>query len=242
MKDNFKLVAITVVFVLMGLILSFISLRGEDFNVAVNCVFNDSVFSVGEKIGNYQEDYFCVCEEGGLIDCVPLEAESHKILDLEEEVSVESEDLEVGGLKFEYRYLTGISQGDEKIVFDTVFTNVSVVDQDLVIVLEKMQNCENMGVVSEQEGFYEKFNNTIKLYNKVEEKSGIDCIVELKYILEDYGDSDFDDINIVFVDKAGFETHALVCAYGGSIYSNEDVFKSEEGLICECKDGEIVCD
>lgn len=237
MKDNFKLIAITVAFVLTGVLLAFVSVKGEDLETFSHCVFEDERFSVGDEVVGYSEGNLCTCAEGGIVECVPLDVEDFAQLE------VSQEDLQEDNLKFEYSYITGVGENGDDIVFGTKFTNVAIGDDELIITLEQMQTCSETNSVSEQEGFYDEVNGALKLYNNIDsENGGISCIVELKYIIEGIENFELDKINIVFVDANGIETYALICIYDEIIYSDDDVFKNQEGLICLCDSGEIICD
>ena len=234
MKDNFKLVAITVVFVFTGLLLAFLSLRGEDLDVFDHCEFNDIRFSFDEEIPGYKAGSFCTCGQGGIVECIPLQAGG-------EEMDFSQEEVETDGLKFEYSYLAGIGESNGDVIFNTTFTDISLND-DLIVTLEQMQSCPESNVVSKQEGFYENINGTIKFYNQMEVEEGISCVVELKYTLENFSDFDSEKMQILFIDKNGFEVEAPICIYEDMIYIDDDVFKSEDGAICVCKNNEITCD
>lgn len=233
MKDNFKLIAITIVFVLTGLVLAFISLGDADLDVFDYCTFDGTKFPLNEEVLGYREGSICICAEGGIVECMPLETY---------ESSEESQDLKKDGLNFEYSYLTGIGGNNGEIFFDTNFTNISIDDEDLHITLEQMQTCSETNSVSEQQGFYENVNGIIKLYNEIEPEEGMDCIIELKYILKDFTEFDSDKIQIIFVDENGLQTYASICVYKDIIYMNEDVFKGSDDMICICEEGEIVCE
>ena len=235
MKESYRLIAITIVFVFTGLSLAFLSWQENDLDAFAYCEFNDVRFSVDEEIPGYQTGSFCICAQGGIVECLPLETQAN-------EVDISKQEVETDGLEFEYSYLTGMGENNGEVIFNTTFTDVSLSDDDLIITLEQMQICPEANVVSEQEGFYENIDGTIKLYNLVEPGEGIDCVVELKYTLEDFSDFYSEKTQILFVDQEGFEVQASICLYGGIIYNDEDIFKGEEGMICICENNEIICD
>ncbi len=238
MKDNYKLVAITVVFVLTGLFLVYVSLG--DVELPDNCVFEEESFLVDEEVVDYKEGHDCVCIEGGIIECIPLEVEEYEP-EIEVEASVDVDNLNTEGLEFEYNYLAGIGDENGDYLSSTKFSSVSIVDDNLIVVLETSQICPSTNVVFEQEGFYENRDGVIRLYNKVDVEDGSRCVVELKYTLEDFVQKDLDEMGIVFVNEEGLETHASICIYDNSIYSDDDVFKGGNDMICVCEDGEVSC-
>lgn len=242
MKDNLKLVAITVVFVFAGLALSFISWKDVDLDSLDVCLYDGATFTVGQEVVGYQIGNHCVCSEGGIIECIPLEMEDEVYDAQKEEVIVLTDDFKNDNLKFEYRYLTGIGEENGDSFSNTNFSDISIVDGSLVVVLEEMQICPSTNVVSDQEGFYYEEDGVIKLYSKVEKTEGIGCVVELKYVLEDFKDFDLEKIEIVFVSEDGLETYASMCVYGGRIYSDEDIFKATEDSICVCEAGQVICE
>lgn len=235
MKENYKLIAITVVFVFTGFFLAFLLWQENDLDVFDSCEFDEVRFSVDEEIPGYKEDSICACAHGGVVECIPLEIQVN-------EVDISDKEVENDDLEFEYSYLTGIGENNGEVIFNTIFTNVSLRDDDLVVTLEQMQICPESNTVSEQKGFYENTNGTIKLYNQTEVKEGIDCVVELKYTLEDFSDFDSEKMQIFFVDRSGFEVQAPICIYDDMIYIDEDVFQTEDGMICICENNEIICD
>ncbi len=241
MKGNFRLVIITVVLVLMGLFLAFLSLSESDLEQVDFCDFNDSRYAVGDEIIGYEDGNHCVCSTGGVVECVPLDVE----VDFEVENEIVVEDLDEGGLSFEYRYLTGIVEDNGDIVLDDVrFSNITMSGDDLVIVLEKRQNCPESGAALEQEGYYRYSNNVLSLYTEIVEDiedEYIDCFVELKYVFEDYDgfDFNFENIRIAF-ESNGLMEYASTCIYEERIYSDGDVFVGEDDEIYVCDRGEIV--
>ncbi len=234
MKNNFRLIAITLVFVFTGLFLAFLSWQEKDLDFFDNCEFNEIKFSVNEEVPNYKVGSFCVCAQSGIIECIPLENEVG-------EINISEQEVKKDGLEFEYNYLTGIGVSDSEVIFNTTFTDVSLND-DLVVTLEQMQSCPEANVVFNQEGFYENVNGAIKFYNQIEEGEGIDCVVELKYTLGDFVDFDSEQMQILFIDHNGFEIQAPICLYEGKVYIDEDVFRGEDGMICICENNEIICD
>jgi hypothetical protein len=242
MKDNFKLIAITIVFVFAGLALSFISWQDVDLDSSNVCLYDGVTFAVEQEVVGYQKDNHCVCSEGGIIECIPLEMEDEVYDAQKEEVIVLVDDFKNDNLKFEYRYLTGIGEENGDSFSNTSFSDISIVDESLVVVLEEMQICPSTNVVSDQEGFYYEEDGVIKLYSKVEKTEGISCVVELKYVLEDFKGFDLEKMQIVFVNEQGLETYASTCIYGDRIYSDNDVFRATEDSICTCEGGEVTCE
>ncbi len=233
MKDNFKLIAITVVFILTGFVLAFMSWQDTDLDVFDYCVFDGIKFSLDEEVVGYREGNLCVCTKGGIVECIPLENEEYPEI---------QQDLKTDSLEFEYSYLTGIGGNNGEVIFNTTFTNISIDDEDLLITLEQMQTCSGTNSVSEQEGFYENVNGVIKLYNEIKSEEGIGCIIELKYTLKDFTEFDSDKMQIIFVDEDDLETYASICLYNDIIYMSEDVFKGDDDVICICEAGEIICE
>ena len=73
--------------------------------------------------------------------------------------------------------------------------------------------------------------------------SGVDtvtCIVQLKYTFEEF--EDLYNLEIAFVDESGLYTYAPICLYDEKIYSDGDVFRNLEGLICTCEEGDLDCE
>jgi len=239
MKDNFKLIGITVLFVLTGLVLSFFALQESDLVIGHSCEVDGIEYVVGEEIIGYQKGHTCTCGKEGIVECIPGDVE-----DLQEEVSLEITGLEIEGLKFEYNYLTGITNGDASLAINPLsFKNVNILEGSLIIVLEQMQLCPEANVVSEQVGFYEYNDNVLKLYNMIKTTSGdenVSCMVQLKYTFEEF--KDLNDLEIAFVDETGLYTYAPICLYDEKIYSEGDVFRNSEGLICTCQEGDLECE
>jgi len=240
MKDNFKLIAITVVFVLTGLVLSFFAMQDSEFGSVDSCFFDGNEYLLNEEVEGYNEGSTCFCSSDGIIECVPNELE-----DTNQEATLETTELEKEGLDFEYNYLRGILSEEDVIVSPIVFTNVSFSDEALIVVLEQVQLCPEANIVSEQVGFYENVDGVVKLYNMIRpsnDSSSINCIVQLKYVFEEFGDLDLEDMQIAFIDDAGFLTYASMCIHNERVYSDGDVFRKDDDFICTCEEGEIVCE
>ena len=239
MKDNSKLIGITILFVLTGLVLLVVSLRESELLTQEVCVFDGKEYVLGEEIINYQENNSCFCRKNDFIECTPNQQEESV-----EEVALENVDLEKEGLDFEASYLRGIGSGEENASLSPLkFTKVSIEEENFVVVLEQMQLCPESNLIPDQVGFYEQEGNLLKLYNMVrpvEETSSLSCIVQLKYVFEEL--KELDDIQIAFIDDSGLLTYAPTCFYEGKIYSDKDVFKGAGEEICICEEGEIKCD
>ncbi len=237
MKDYFKLIGITVLFVLTGLVLSYFALQDSlDY-----CVIDDVKYKVGDEIKDHQEGYSCVCSDEGLVECVLIELEN--VQEVDEDFVFDTADLEKEGLEYNYTYLTGFANGDPANVTSVKFTNISVSEDDLTVVLEQMQLCPEPNIAPEQVGFYEKADEKLSLYNMVKPSVGEDvlnCTVQLKYFFEDFGD--LGNMKIAFVDSDGFPNEALMCVYNGNVYSDNDVFRNANGEVCTCLRGRISCE
>lgn len=239
MKGNITLIIVTVVLVLMGLFLAFLSLSESDVETLEYCDFNNSRYAVGDEIIGYEDGKHCVCASGGIVECVPLD------VDVESEIfdEVVVEDLDEGGLDFEYRYLTGIVEDNGDVVLNDVrFSNIATSEDGLSIVVEKRQFCPESGLAPEQEGYYRFEDNTLTLYKEIVEEMEdeyIDCFVELKYVFEDYESYDLENISIAF-ESNGLVEYASMCIYEGKIYSDDDVFVGVNEEIYVCDEGRIV--
>lgn len=240
MKDNFKLVAITVVFVLTGLVLSFFAMQDSKLGSVDLCSYEGNDYFLNEEIEGYKEDSTCFCSSGGIVECLP-----NRLEDADEEAALEATELETEGLNFEYNYLRGILNEEDIVVSPLVFTNVSFGDSSLIVVLEQLQLCPEANTASDQVGFYENIDGVIKLYNMIRpsnDPSSISCIVQLKYVFEEFGDLNLEDMQIAFIDDAGLLTYASMCIHNEKVYSDGDVFRKDDDFICTCEEGEITCE
>ncbi len=235
MKDKFKLVGITILFVLTGLVLSFFAIKDSDLIISDSCLVDNMKYSIGEEILGYKDGAKCFCREDGLVECAFIESE---------QIELDTAGLEKEGLDFDYKYLRGIVHGESSFILDSVnFTDVSFVDGKLSVVLEQIQLCPTQNTPPEQVGFFEFSDVDLKLYNMVrptEGPEGLNCVVQLKYIFSDI--EGLGETRVSFVDENGFVTYALVCPYNGKLYSDSDVFRNLEGEICTCVEGEIDCE
>lgn len=231
MRENFKLIIVTVIFVLAGLVLSFFALQDSGFIKDEVCEVDGVEYEVGKEVSP-----FCFCGSGGIVECLPQE------VDDEENGSLDTSELNTAGMEFEYSYLRGFGNGQESLSVPPLsFSSVGISDGSLVVVLENMQLCPESSVAPEQFGFYE-YNGVLKLYSMVRastDSSSVSCVVQLKYVFEDFEVSD--DIEIAFVNEAGVSEYANICAYNGRVYSESDVFRNVDGLICTCENGQVDC-
>ncbi len=237
MKGNIRLIIETIVLVLMGLFLAFLSLSESDLESDF-CDFNDSRYAVGDEIIGYEDGNHCICATGGIVECVPLDVE----VEVEVQEDIDVADLDESGLDFEYRYLTGIAENNGDVVLSNVrFSKISMSD-GLAIVLEERQACPESGSVFDQEAYYRYEQDVLTLYTETLEEAEdeyIDCFVELKYVFEDYDGFDLENMRIAF-ESNGFVEYASTCIYEGRIYSDDYVFVGEDDEIFVCEDGEIV--
>ncbi len=243
MKDNLKLISITVLFVLTGLVLIFVTLKESGTGVLEKnyCDVDGKRYSLEEEIAGYQEGNSCFCRKDDFIECIPNIKDEEVAV---EEVALENVDLETDGLEFESSYLRGILDDEQSAVLSPLkFTKISIEEESFVAVLEQVQLCPEQNIAPDQVGFYEKEGDLLKLYNMVrptESETSLNCLVQLKYVFNDL--DRLNDIQVAFIDDSGLLTYASMCVYNGKIYSDKDVFKGEEEKICTCEEGEITCD
>jgi hypothetical protein len=242
MRDKFKLIGITVLFVLTGLVLSYFALQDSEFKTLDYCLVDEIRYEVGENIENYQEDYICSCGSEGLVECIPVEPTISE--SVEDDFLFDTSELETKGLEFEYNYLTGFTEEEQFINLSPVkFTKIAIDEKSLSVVLEQMQICSDTNMASEQVGFYKRDGSKLKLYNMVKplgSTESLACTVQLKYILEDF--DDLEKMEIAFVDSEGVVTDAKMCVFNGNVYSDNDVFMDADGSLCTCYDGEVNCE
>jgi hypothetical protein len=246
MKDKTILVIITILFLITGALLLFSTLNEYSFGGDDVCIFRDVEYRKGDTMDGYLYGNFCTCGSGGLVDCVPeflAEKAKNENEDFEG-LSTDSSELESEGLAYEYLYVIGALDEDSLPRSSAEFESVAFREEGLVVVLKELQYCPRPNVPPEQVGFFKKDENSLTLYNmvrQIDKGSGVDCIVQLKYIFEKMDDLDLSKVDISFVNERGIATSPSFCFYNDKVYFDSDVFQGIEGEICVCRDGEVDC-
>ncbi len=241
MKSDVFLIIITILFVVTGSFLLFSALNEYSFGGRDVCIVDGVEYEQGEKVIEYREGSECVCASGGLVECVPLSEKE----ELQRQSAIDVSDWDNQGLEFDYSYVVGLSETDTDFDSDVSFQDVRFEEDNLVVILEQRQSCPGSGNPPQQAGFYNKGENELSFYNmvrRVDEEEGIGCIVRLEYVLEDMGDSDLSEMELLFIDNLGAITSPDICFYNGNVYFDGDYFESEEDEVCVCENGEIKCE
>ncbi len=243
MKDKTILVIITILFLVTGTLLLFSALNEYSFGGDEVCMFKDVKYVKGDEIDGYLYGSKCVCGSGGLVDCIPLfQDDNFEVL---EGVDLDTSDLDTDGLDFRYSYLLGVSSSEVGSFANIEFQNISLQDNDLVVVVDQLQTCPESNVSPEQVGFYKVDRDFLNLYNMIRPVEGdlaIDCVVQLRYVIENFESFGLEMKNIRFVDEFAKATSPRICLYNDRVYSDGDVFQNTKGEICNCKGGLIDCE
>lgn len=231
---NWLLVISVFLFLLsVGVVVSKIMEAGKK---TANCTVDGREYVQGESFTN-SEGISCVCSSNGLPVC---DNEGGTVHVNEVKDVVPSTD----NLKFTQKFLSVLTK--EKPDFKKV--NVADITQSsdtLKIVLEREDYCTQENEVPNAGGFYELTPERVlvtTVTGKDEQVHVKPCLLSNSFEIDNFVVAVNDVFKVIYRNERGDEIELKACAYKGLLYSENDVFSSEDGSkVCGCENGNVEC-
>jgi hypothetical protein len=231
--DKYWLFVVTLVFVLLGSFVIYISLdRVRNVN---SCNVGGTTYTNGMVVDGYQDGFDCTCQSGQIL-CT-------KVAVKDEKPGIDK--FERDNLKFSSQYQTsGTNESLNTSLLKTEFSSISVKNGTMDITLDQEQSCTADGRIPVQVGLYYISNSTLYITNIIRDDPLLytqQCIVSVNYKISNWK-KNVENLKIVYMAEEGTEQPASLCYYNNNIYANGDVYSSVESCnICKCSDGISKC-
>ncbi len=233
-RVNWLLVISVLLFLLsVGVVVSKMMEAGKK---SVNCSVDGREYVQGESFTN-DEGITCVCSANGLPVCDNEGGSVH----VDEVVDVVPS---TENLKFTQKFLSALSK--EKPDYKKV--NVADITQSantLKIVLEREDYCTQENEAPNAGGFYELTPERVlvtTVTGKDEQVHVKPCLLSNSFEIDNFVATVNDVFKVIYRNELGEEIELKACAYKGVLYSENDVFRSEDGSkVCGCDNGNVEC-